>query len=373
MTKLLTICIPTYKRPITLRRCIISVVEQIQRYGLEEQVQIYVTNDASPDNTVQVLEEFKLLNFYKHVTREKNLGMSANIKCMLEEALLESTFQLIITDDDYMQPDTLDSIAQYLADQLIANPDVPLIWTPRYSYTEDGKLHCVVCKPFKEDTLIPPSIRNAGRYMFNGFVLSGLIVKANDIDFSLWNEHLENAYFPVIFSGDLISRKPSLFWDMNIVYHSVFNECHWERWGQSEAEITLRLFIDFVNAYAVIGRKIKPVYQSLVYYASALSSILKFTNGLVISTGGFFRLSDSESDALMSIKRVSFSKVEMPVRIIFFIVSFRILFDCMFKTAILKLLSFITPGRSKREKRKESFERHRRMLANAAFMMRWSH
>jgi|GEM_PF-1889583 len=372
MTKLLTICIPTYKRPITLRRCIISVVEQIQRFGLEEQVMVYVTNDASPDNTAQVLDEFKSLNCFRHVNREKNLGMSANIKCMLEEALLESTFQLIITDDDYLQPDILDAVVKFLKVQLVANPDVPLIWTPRYSYTEDGKLYCVACNPFDEDTLIPPSIRNAGRYMYNGFVLSGLIVKAGDIDFSLWNEHLENAYFPVIFSGDLISRKPSLFWNMNIVHHSVLNECHWERWGQSEAEITLRLFIDFINVFVVIGGRIKPALQAPLFYASAFPSVLLMTNSLLISSGGFYRLSVSESAALLSIDRVSFSKVELPAKILFFVAAIRIVTKCSINAAKYKILSFISIDQSKRERRQEAFLQYRQRLANAAFLMRWA-
>lgn len=369
--KLLMICVPTYKRPDTLRRCIISVVEQIQRYGLEEQVQIYVTNDASPDNTAQVLDEFKLLNCFRYINREKNLGMSANIKSMLEEALLGSTFQLIITDDDYLQPDTLNSLVKYLLAQLAENPDVPLIWTPRYSYTEDGELHCIVCRPFPESSRIPPSIRNAGRYMFNGFVLSGLIVKAKDIDFFLWNEHLENAYFPVIFSGDLILRKPSLFWDMNIVHHSVLNECHWERWGQSKAEITLRLFIDFINAYVVIGRKIKPV-QAIPFYLAAFPSIFEMINNLLILSGGFYRLSISEHANMLSIDRISFSKVELPARILFFVAVIKIVTTCSIFAAKYKLSSSISINQSKRERRQEVFEQYRQRLANAAFLLHWA-
>lgn len=387
MTKLLTICIPTYKRPITLRRCIISVVEQIQRYGLEGQVQIYVTNDASPDNTAQVLEEFKALTCFNHVNREVNLGMSSNIKCMLEEALLGSTYQLIITDDDYLQPDTLDSLVKYLADLLAKNREVPLIWTPRYSYTENGKLYCVVCRSFQKNTLILPSIRNAGRYMFNGFVLSGLVVKSKDIDFSLWHEFIDNAFFPVIVTGEIIMRKPSLYCDLNLVHHTVLNECHWEDWGRSEAEINLRLFVDFINSYAVIGKRIKPVFQAILFYLSAFSSVSLMMNSLLISSvnvfrlggiehtassGGLFRLSDSESAALLNISRVSFSKIEPPSRILFFAAEIRILLGCLFKMAAYKILSYISIDRIKAERRNEAYLQYRQRLANVAFLMRWS-
>ena len=372
MKKLLTICIPTYKRPITLRRCIISVVEQIQRYGLEVQVQVYVTNDASPDNTAQILDEFKPLNYFTYVNRENNLGMSANIKSMLEEALLESIFQLIITDDDYLQPDTLDLVVKYLECQHAKNPDVSLIWTPRYSYTEDGKLHVVVCRSFQEDTLIPPSTKNAGRYMFNGFVLSGLILKSEDIDFFLWHGNLENAFFPVIFSGELMMRKPSLFWDLNLVHHTVLNVCHWEDWGRSEAEINLRLFVDFINSYAVIGRRIKSSLQTIFFYVSAYPSILRMMGSLLISSTNVFRLSYGESAVLRNIAKVSFLKVEPPTRILFFVAAIRILSGCLFNVAKYKILSYISIDRSKKEKCHEAFLHNRQRLANAVFLIRWS-
>jgi len=370
--KLLTICIPTYKRPNTLRRCIDSIVAQIQYFRLEEHIQIYISNDASPDNTAEILNEFESFNYFKHVNREKNLGMSANIKCMFEEVMLVSFFQLIITDDDYLQPNVLETIVNFLNVQLTANPDIPLIWTPRYSYTEDGKLQSVMCRPFQRNTMIPPSPRNAGRYMFNGFVLSGLIVKSRNIDFSLWNEYLDNAYFPVIFSGDLILRKPSLFWDKNIIHHSVLNECHWERWGQSDAEINLRLFVDFMNAYAVIERKIQPTFQSILYYVLAFPSVLQFIKGILINNGGFNQLSEAASAALLQIDRISISKIESPARTFIFFALTRILSGCLLKMAIFKMLSFLSIDRSKKERHHQKIMRYRQQLVNAAFLMRWS-
>jgi len=371
MKKLLTICIPTYKRPETLRRCIDSIVSQIEKYALSDCVDIYVTNDASPDDTVSVLHAYASLSYFSGVTREQNLGMNVNIKCMLSEVAKKSDYQLIITDDDFLQPDVLDSVAKFLVIQQVSNPDVPLIWTPRYSYTEDGNLLCVVCRAFQRDTLISPSIRNAGRYMYNGFVLSGLIVKSTEINFPFWSKYLENAYFPIIFSGEVILRRPSLFWDMNVVRHTVLNECHWERWGQSEAEITLRLFIDFINAYVVIGRKIRPAYRASLFYASAFPSITLVMNSL-LSSGGFFHLNDSESTTLLNTDRVSFSKIESPAGIILFIAWIQVLSACLSKMAIFNILLLITTDRSKRKRRQEALVKYRQMLANAAFMLRWT-
>lgn len=338
---------------------------------MEEHVQIYVANDASPDNTAQVLTEFESLNCFKHVNREKNLGMSANIKCMLEEVMSMSVYQLIITDDDYLQSDSLESTVEFLQAQLVAYPEAPFIWTPRYSYTEDGKLLNVMCRPFKKDSLIHPSSGNAGRYMFNGFILSGVIVKAREIDFALWNDHLDNAYFPVIYSGDLMLRKHSLFWDKNLIHHSVLNECHWESWGRSDAEINLRLFVDFMNAHAVIERKIKPALQSMFFYVLAFPGISQFIQGILISNGGFSRLSEIESATLLQIDRVSIAQIKSPARVIIFFALTGILPGCLIKMAIFKTLSFLPADRSKQEIRHKKIMQYKQQLANAAFLMRW--
>ena len=370
--KLLSICIPTYKRPDTLRRCIDSVVTQIQQFNQQECVEIYVANDTSPDNTAQVLSEFESLDFFRCVNRETNLGMSMNIKAMLGEALEFSTFQLVITDDDYLLTGTLDELVEFVADQNSSNPDVSLIWTPRYSYLESGELHGIVCETFSEDRLVSPSYSNAGRFMYNGFVLSGLIVKAREIDFSFWDEYQENAYFPVIFSGEMILRNPSMYLNKSIVYHSVLNECHWDRWGQSDAEITLRLCIDYLNAYVVIGGRLEPFWRRLLFYGSAFPRAFQMTNSLLITSGGFFRLADAELAALLDIERVSFARLESPAGILLFFMMIRILFGCLVKAPIVRILSLISASPSKRKRHLESYGRLKQWLFNAKFIMRWA-
>lgn len=281
--KLLTVCIPTYKRQTTLRRCIDSVVLQIEKFALSDCVNVYVANDASPDDTACVLGLYASLSYFNTVMREKNLGMNVNIKCMLNEVTKKSRYQLIITDDDYLQPDTLGEIVEFLRQQQNDNKSVPAIWTPRYSYTEDGKLHCVACSPFKNSFLVKPSVINAGRYMTNGFVLSGLIIQAEYIDYEFWDRYEENAYFPVIFMGDLLFRNGAYYWNNNIVHHNVLNECHWESWGKNDVLITLRLFSDLVNAYEVMAKRIYEHSSVVPFYYASFSSIYNEVNGLQLS------------------------------------------------------------------------------------------
>lgn len=280
---LLTICIPTYKRHITLRRCIDSVISQIEKFGLSACVSLYVANDASPDDTVSVLNAYASLDYFAFTTREANIGMNANIKCMLKETARNSHYQLIVTDDDYLQPDVLGEVVSFLLQERAGSKQMPAIWTPRYSYLEDGRSHCVVCRPFETSTFVVASPANAGRYMENGFVLSGLILRSECVDFEFWERYKENAYFPIVFFGDLLFRYGGYFWSKNIVHHTVLNECHWERWGKNDVTIRLRLFADYVNAYGVIAERINARAGAMQFYLAAFTSIYRVVGDLLRS------------------------------------------------------------------------------------------
>jgi len=284
MSKLLTVCIPTYKRPDTLRPCIDSIVFQIEKYALKDFVDIYVANDASPDDTESVLDDYDALNYFKGISRENNLGMNLNIKTMLFEIARTSDYQLIITDDDYLQPDMLDEIVKFLRLQQNDSNRVAAIWTPRYSYTEDGNLFNVACNPFKESCRVLPSIANAAKYMKNGFVLSGLILRAECIDFEFWEQkYSENAYFPMIFFGDLLLGSGAYYWEKNIVHHTVLNQCHWESWGKNDVVIMLRKFTDAVNTYGILSGRIDGRLQTAGFYFSVFSKVFDQSRKLLLS------------------------------------------------------------------------------------------
>jgi len=279
MKRILAVCIPTYKRSLTLRRCIESVRDQIEQYSLSDHVDIYVANDASPDDTVGVLHAYESLGYFHGVTREQNLGMNVNIKCMLAEAAEKSDCQLIITDDDFLQPDILYEVVELLRRK--RDDNVSAIWTPRHSYTENGELHCISCSPFRQDTCLRPSAVHAGRHMVNGFVLSGLIVCAGRIDFEFWERYRENAYFPMIFFGDLLHRGGVCYWHRNIVHHTVLNKCHWESWGRNDLLIEIRKFADYLNAYGIMATGVPAGLRRILFYGAAFPSIARAVGGFM--------------------------------------------------------------------------------------------
>lgn len=334
--KLLSICIPTYKRQENLRRCIASALDQVEKFGLSGDVAIYVVDDASPDDTKTVLAEFSHLDYFLGISRQQNLGMNQNIKAMLQEAVAMSRFQLILTDDDYLQPDCLQDIVEFL--HQFDDQDAPAaIWTPRYSYTEDGELHAVLCNPFNRDVLVKPSVSATARYMQNGFVLSGLIVRAEKIDFEFWETYRDNAYFPAIFFGDFLLRSGAQYWHRSIAHHTVLNECHWERWGKNDVVITLRLFSDFIEAYQILPSKLPSVLQRVQFRAFSLPALHGLANGS-LTTDAMRGGTQMMSEAVTSLKAEGSLRFGVWMRLLLSILVTIHVFAAAIKVVLLVLL-----------------------------------
>lgn len=346
--KILTICIPTYKRPKTLQRCIESISSQIEKYNLTENVNIYVANDASPDDTVSVMDRYESLSYFEGVTRNKNLGMNINIKVMLQELSKKSDYQLIITDDDYLQLNVLNEIVEFLKEKNLSSENFSAIWTPRYSYTEVNELHTVACSPFSGNKKISPSVKNVGKYMSNGFILSGIILQAKLINYKFWEEYDENAYFPILFFGELILRSGAYYWDKNIVHHTVLNECHWDRWGGNETVINFRLFSDYTNSYSIMAKHIGGKFKSSQFYFFSFSSVLRFLSGR-IRAGKSYRNKSELYSAIKELKNNGYMDFGFQIKFIMLCVLLFIVNISVSKIIITNLLLLVTYKKGRRE------------------------
>lgn len=337
---LLSVCIPTYKRQDNLRRCIQSVIDQIERYDLSDSVLIYVVDDASPDDTKAVMDEYRHLGYFDGISRQENLGMNQNIKVMLQEAAQLSRFQLIITDDDKLQEGCLPDIVRYLKQFDEENTPVA-VWTPRYSYTEDGELHAVLLNPFDHDVVIRPSAKSAAKYLVNGFVLSGLIVRADMIDFTFWDSYKDNGYFPAIFFADYLLRSEVRYWNKNIAYHTVLNECHWERWGRNDIMISLRLFSDFIKAFEIVAHRIPRLHSRIIYRLYSLFGLWFVING-TLKKNALRTFSYETAEVVKEMRSRGYLNFDIWNQSLVFLISLMILFWDILKFSGFLVLNTLT-------------------------------
>lgn len=284
-SKTLEFLIPSYKRPQSFVRAVLSVAVQVEELNISDRVKIIVVDDCSPNidlaETIEAISPFS--QFVSVSKNERNKGMSLNIRDMVAESA--ANFCTVLTDDDLLQPDSLKQIIETI-DNLDKEPStVGSFFVPRYSYLEDGTLHCIVCNPFSEDTIIKPGTLSSLQYLENGFILTGMFFNPKLINFELWDDYIENSFFPVIYFAELLLNNQCLFVNKNWFVHTVNNECHWDSWGKTEQQRLSRLYNDYIKAVTLSAKrslaresnilsKIGLLKQEFVCYKDQMNSVL---------------------------------------------------------------------------------------------------
>lgn len=114
---LVTIAIPTFDRAALLRDCVQAALAQTY-----ENIEVLVSDNASPDNTQQVLQEFDDKRL-RVLTQSTNIGLLPNWNACLTAARGE--YVVFVSDDDRISPFFLSGCME-LIDQ---RPDLPIVVT----------------------------------------------------------------------------------------------------------------------------------------------------------------------------------------------------------------------------------------------------
>ena len=93
---LVTIAIPTFNRARLLKDCILSALSQTYQH-----FEIVVSDNASTDETVEVLRQFRDRRL-RVIRQRSNIGMLPNWNACLAEA--KGDYILFVSDDDRIAP-----------------------------------------------------------------------------------------------------------------------------------------------------------------------------------------------------------------------------------------------------------------------------
>jgi glycosyltransferase involved in cell wall biosynthesis len=125
--KTLAICIPTYRRPEMLERCILSAIAAAG----SRPISICIADDSVTDANVAVLSRLQKVHpFIRWQRNPKNLGIDRNIQVAL--AMSESDHAWLIGEDDLF---LAGSVARM--HELIQHRDEPFIFSNYLYVTED--------------------------------------------------------------------------------------------------------------------------------------------------------------------------------------------------------------------------------------------
>ena len=262
-----------------------SVALQVEELNISDRVKITVVDDCSPNidfaETIEAIAPFS--QFVSVRQNDRNKGMSLNIRDMVAGSVAD--FCTVLTDDDLLQQDSLKEIIETIDNLDKEQRTVGSFFVPRYSYLEDGTLNCIVCNPFREDTTIAPGSLSSLQYLENGFILTGMFLNPKLINFKLWEDYIENSFFPVIYFADLLLNNECLFINKNWFVHTVNNECHWDSWGKTEQQRLSRLYNDYIKAVTLSAKqsllresrilaKIGLLKQEFLRYKDQMNSVL---------------------------------------------------------------------------------------------------
>ncbi len=144
---LVSVGLPTYNRPESLKRALDIITSQTYR-----DLEIIVSDNASPGSRVkEVVEEFLLRDSrIKYYRQDKNRGLLFNTEFVLKKSRGE--YFMWFSDDDWRSPEFI----EFLAADLEKNRSIDMAFCDYHEVYKDGKLaegypatHLRVFKPFE--------------------------------------------------------------------------------------------------------------------------------------------------------------------------------------------------------------------------------
>jgi protein O-GlcNAc transferase len=211
----LSVVIPTYRRAQSLKRCLDSV---LAFPGPE--IEVLVSDNASPDETQEVLQSFKddqRLRFWRNL---ENVGAERNILKLWQEA--KGQWILCLSDDDYLYPGALEKISSALKE----NPEVGVLMSDLQVIDPEGKATYVYS--FNEETKFPAGLPALERMVWAAHIFTRIVLRRQWMDLAGTERHLDSMYPQMFAVGSILKEHPGLHLKQVLMAHTDGNPIHWQ-------------------------------------------------------------------------------------------------------------------------------------------------
>lgn len=132
---LLSIAIPTYNRVHSLKECLDSIVCQFKDRDIYEQVEIVISDNASEDNTQELIIEYqKDFSNIRYFRNSTNLGFDRNVDNVI--TMSQGDFCWTLSDDEFIEEESLG----FLLNIINNYPDISYICIGDYSILQDEEV-----------------------------------------------------------------------------------------------------------------------------------------------------------------------------------------------------------------------------------------
>ena len=168
--KLFSICIPSYNRPIELRR----LLDSIDTTRIND-IEIVICEDNAPKRkeVSSQVDDFKKTSPYElvYIENENNCGYDKNLRNLINSAT--GDYILFMGDDDMFIPGRLDGFINFV----VKHPNCGYFLRCYQNISSDGSI--AEFKYFKEDMVFMPSVETYISMFDKSVFISGFTVKRN--------------------------------------------------------------------------------------------------------------------------------------------------------------------------------------------------
>ena len=246
---LLTVIIPTYKRPQELNRCLTSILNNLRELPPEDQgaVEVLISDNGGSGDYTSLLNLISMHCSLTWIKHKKNVGSKTNILNASKKS--SGSYFVWITDDDGL----VDGGLIYLLSSIKNNQDCGFFWCPLPTYdSRTGNLFTIASVVSNKTEKFIASGENAAKNARWAWALTRQTFRKDLVDFE-WAEKFDNAYFCIGMAIKQMMQAPSIYLNQSYVFHTYFNEEHWEEWGQDTLDRKLRIFVDYLKTFDVVN------------------------------------------------------------------------------------------------------------------------
>jgi abequosyltransferase len=248
---MLTILIPTYNRAVYLKKNLLQLCTFVSRNGLTEEVGILVSNNLSPDHTIESV--IQVQNTYPSVTlklvnQSENIGSVRNVLFLLGAA--DTKYVLYTGDDDYLEEGFLLNVVSLVREGQItlgvpSNMAVSLEGKP-LGYGRDNDL---------PERRLEKGFRSCLFFAWRGHQMSGLLFRREGLMDLCRKYQIENMYLFIYLVAVSALNGPAVHLTSNPVKVSTPTQ-QAKGWSYGDDGFVNEVFINFarLEGIGLIGR-----------------------------------------------------------------------------------------------------------------------
>lgn len=264
--KLISILIPTYNRDVFLDASLEVLVPQVLEY--ENLVEIIISDNASVDNTEEIVKKYSSIITIKYNKNKENIGFAKNFEFLIRES--SGQYIYLMGDDDIVSP----NFFQIIIDLLHHNDNCSIVHWNRLTGDSECKNSFIVDNNFVETTWIGSATDFIYKIRDKANFISSLLFHRECWD--LGKAHVKEEYagyewFAQLYWGLLLRKRECVYYYFPLVIQRNPAKAWIKFWLQYFAGSMSNIFFDLdTEVYGLYEKWKEKLRIEVIHYLPAV-------------------------------------------------------------------------------------------------------